>query len=75
MIHFFVNIDNTPDPANILAKRDTYGGTQTLFLVFCLRVTGIHRLIDKETISEFLYRLAIIFRNYKIVPNFFTDDP
>jgi len=74
MINFFVNIDNTPDPATILAKRDTYGGTQTLFLVFCLRATGIHRLIDKEAISEFLYRLAVIFRSYKIVPNFFTDD-
>lgn len=74
MINFFVNIDCTPDPENIMAKQDTLKGTQTLFMVFCLRATGIHRLIDRESIKEFLYRLAIIFRNYDMMPNFLKND-
>lgn len=74
MIRFYINVDYTQSPACILKTREIEGGTKTKFISFCMHATGIWRLFDKDTIKEFLYRLAVIFKTYDIVPKFFTND-
>jgi len=74
MIKFYISIDYTADPESIWRTKQAEGGTKTKFLCFCMQATGVWRLFDKEAIKEFLYRLAVIFKTFDILPKFFTDD-
>jgi len=73
MNRFYYNLDYTEAPATLSEKLEARG-SKTKFLTFCMHVSGVYRLFDKDTVGEFLYRLALIFRHYNIVPKFFTND-
>lgn len=73
MNRFYINVEYTTT-SQVLAKKLRTKGSKTLLITFCLHVTGVYRLFDEESVSEFLYRLGIVFRHYNIVPKFFTND-
>ncbi len=73
MNRFFVNMDHVRNPKQAFDKSKKRG-SKSLFLTFTMHATGIYRLFDKTTVNEYLYRLAIMFRHYDIVPNFFKND-
>ncbi len=73
MNRFFVNMDHVRYPKQTFDKSKE-AGSKSLFLTFSMHATGIYRLFDRETVEEYLYRLAIMFRHYDIVPKFFTND-
>ena len=73
MNRFFVNMDHVRNPKQTFDKSKEKG-SKSLFLTFSMHATGIYRLFDKQSVNEYLYRLAIMFRHYDIVPNFFTND-
>jgi hypothetical protein len=73
MNRFYVNMDHVRNPKQTLDKSKK-PGSKSLFLAFSMHATGTYRLFDRKTVNEYLYRLAIMFRHYNIVPNFFTND-
>lgn len=73
MNRYYINLDYTLTPL-ALDEKLYEGGSKSLFLTFCMHVTGVKRLFDEESVKEFLYRLAIVFRHYNIVSKFFSND-
>lgn len=73
MNRYYINLDFTPTPF-FLNEKLHEKGSKSLFLTFCMHVTGIQRLFDEKSTNEFLYRLAVVFRHYNIVPKFFSND-
>jgi hypothetical protein len=73
MNNFFINMEHVANPEKTFHKSKE-PGSKSLFLTFCMHATGVRRLFDKETTREFIWRLAVMFRHYNIVPKFFTDD-
>lgn len=74
MIHFYINLDYTADPEGLMYDNSTEVSSATKFISFCMHATGVYRLFEKDTVEEFLYRLAIVLKKYAIIDNFFTND-
>ncbi|MGP8215673.1 MAG: hypothetical protein ACLQQ4_08940 [Bacteroidia bacterium] len=73
MNRFYYNLDYTESPATLFEKLEVRG-SKTKLLTFCMHVVGVYRLFDNDTVQEFLYRLALVFRHYNLVPKFFIND-
>lgn len=75
----FQNIAINLAPNNIFhtfyPEKDQDGITpQTRALFFCMAATGVERLFTHDDMREFVFRLGVMFRQMKVLDNFFKDD-
>jgi hypothetical protein len=74
MIHYCVELGYTSNPKKLMPKKEKGPSIDSCIVAFCLHATGVSRLFNKDSVQEFLYRVAIILRKYDVVGAFFKDD-
>ncbi len=73
MIHYYINLDYTKDPMQ-LKDGDNEPTSKTKMIFNLMNAVGINRLFDQKSVFEFLFRTAILLREYGIMNNFFLND-
>ena len=73
--HISINLAPNNIFSSYYPEKDEEGITpQTRAIFFCMIATGVERIFTHEECREFVFRLAVMFRQMDVIENFFRDD-